>query len=558
MLRSRRGGEASRGSPGREGVQGRQARGARAGDREAQPRGGRVLPREARARDQEAQDPDLRLPRRDARLGRRNDVRPRLLRHGARVSSAGCSWCRSASSVWSFTRSASGPSASEIRPRRSSHGPGYHPGHASKHRLDARARRRVRRRQQGQGRRPDRWRQRRCRAVHDRAGRARAGVHADAGQTVSVAQDRPGLGRRDARDLAAERRPAVRRRAGRPRSGSSRTSSSSPTPFLDIIEHDIVAGGEQGLLGLAFHPNYASNGYFYVLYTAGNATDVLDVVARYTVSATDPNKADPASDADPAVDPRLRGEPQRRHDRVRRRRLPLRRHRRRRRRRRSASQRQATPHATTCANAASRCSARSCASTSTIRRTASPTASRPTTRSPRGGGEPEIFMIGVRNPWRWSFDRRPATCGSATSARTSTRSSTCSRPASRRARTSAGACTRARTATTATTPRRIDRQDVPAARRRTTTSDGWHAIIGGQVYRGPCYPDLVGKYFYTDNTRHGLSVATFDGTATSRRPICQRRPAAGRASPASIHADARGELYMTTTNGSVYHIEAGP
>src|SRR6266542_1933964 len=62
-------------------------------------------------------------------------------------------------------------------------------------------------------------------------------------------------------------------------------------PFLDIS--DLVSCcGEQGLLGLAFHPDYATNGFFYVDYTdnAGNT-----VVARYSVSENDPNVADPDS-----------------------------------------------------------------------------------------------------------------------------------------------------------------------------------------------------------------------------------------------------------------------
>jgi glucose/arabinose dehydrogenase len=67
-----------------------------------------------------------------------------------------------------------------------------------------------------------------------------------------------------------------------------------PTPFLNIASL-IVAGGEQGLLGLAFHPNYASNGFFYVNYTRQG--DGATVIARYTRSAADPNVADtdPAS-----------------------------------------------------------------------------------------------------------------------------------------------------------------------------------------------------------------------------------------------------------------------
>src|SRR5258705_7593754 len=65
--------------------------------------------------------------------------------------------------------------------------------------------------------------------------------------------------------------------------------SSTPTVFLDI-HAKVVAGGEQGLLGLAFHPQYASNGRFFVYYT--RAGDGTIVVAEYKVSA-DPNVADP-------------------------------------------------------------------------------------------------------------------------------------------------------------------------------------------------------------------------------------------------------------------------
>src|SRR5262245_34538991 len=64
-----------------------------------------------------------------------------------------------------------------------------------------------------------------------------------------------------------------------------------PTPFLDLSAL-ISCCGERGLLGLAFHPNFASNRFFFVNYTnaAGNT-----VIARYTASAGNPNAADPAS-----------------------------------------------------------------------------------------------------------------------------------------------------------------------------------------------------------------------------------------------------------------------
>lgn len=64
------------------------------------------------------------------------------------------------------------------------------------------------------------------------------------------------------------------------------------TPFADLRSVLSSEAYEQGLLGLAFHPRYAENGYFYVYYTNFNGDTV---VARYNVSAADPNQADPNS-----------------------------------------------------------------------------------------------------------------------------------------------------------------------------------------------------------------------------------------------------------------------
>lgn len=67
----------------------------------------------------------------------------------------------------------------------------------------------------------------------------------------------------------------------------------NPTSFLSLTTSTISTGGERGLLGLAFHPNYATNGYFYVNYTRAN--DGATVIARYSVSSTNPNIANPGS-----------------------------------------------------------------------------------------------------------------------------------------------------------------------------------------------------------------------------------------------------------------------
>ena len=64
------------------------------------------------------------------------------------------------------------------------------------------------------------------------------------------------------------------------------------TPFLNITTK-VLSGGERGLLGLAFDSSYASNGLFYVYYTSQPAGDIT--IARYSVSA-DPNVANAGSE----------------------------------------------------------------------------------------------------------------------------------------------------------------------------------------------------------------------------------------------------------------------
>lgn len=63
--------------------------------------------------------------------------------------------------------------------------------------------------------------------------------------------------------------------------------------FLDITSK-VDWGGEKGLLGLAFHPNYKENGYFFVNYTA--PSPLRTVVSRFKVDQANPNVTDPQSE----------------------------------------------------------------------------------------------------------------------------------------------------------------------------------------------------------------------------------------------------------------------
>ncbi len=321
-----------------------------------------------------------------------------------------------------------------------------------------------------------------------------------------------------------------------------------PAPFLDLSGDSggpVVAGGEQGLLGLAFHPQYATNHQFYVYYTAANpggGTDWLDVVARYTTSATDPNVADPKSativlaipdkftnhnggmiefgadgflyigngDGGSGNDPDNNGQ---------------------------------NPN-------------------ELLAKILRIDVDHPTDGKPYGipagnpfkasGGSPEILIMGVRNPWRWSFDRMTGDLWIGEVGQGTIEEVDVLAPAEQ-----AGAnlgwsmfeghnCFKAPCDETGKT--------FPLDSR--THASGWAAIIGGQVYRGACYPDLVGWYFYTDNARAGLVKAKLKDDRSGLDIV--ELPGTFPQSPASIHADATGELFETDTAGNIWHLEAAP
>ncbi|MFC2026058.1 PQQ-dependent sugar dehydrogenase, partial [Chloroflexota bacterium] len=77
-----------------------------------------------------------------------------------------------------------------------------------------------------------------------------------------------------------------------------------PTPFLDIRERVGSRASEQGLLGLAFHPDYPHTGLFYVNYTDLNGDTVM---ASYRVSDKDADIANPDSEVQLLVIPQPYG-----------------------------------------------------------------------------------------------------------------------------------------------------------------------------------------------------------------------------------------------------------
>jgi glucose/arabinose dehydrogenase len=307
-----------------------------------------------------------------------------------------------------------------------------------------------------------------------------------------------------------------------------------PTPFLDITSK-VSAGGERGLLSVAFHPQYAANGTFFVNYTDTRGDTRIE---RYRVSA-DRNRADPASaelvltvaqpfsnhngglaafgpdgklyvgmgDGGGGGDPQETGQdPLRMLGKLLRIDVDA-----------------ARPYAIPADN-------------------------------PHAGGTnplPEIWASGLRNPWRFSWDRTagllymadvgqnrleeinvvPAGQGGVNYGWDVMEGSDCFEPSS--------GCNR-------------NGLVLPAS--EYTHSDGC-SITGGFVYRGQDVAALRGHYFYADYCQGWIRSFRYEGGAATD-PRSWNVENVGSVS--SFGEDARGELYVISHGGGVYKIVAAP
>lgn len=97
-------------------------------------------------------------------------------------------------------------------------------------------------------------------------------------------------------DLAADGQGLlyVAQREGLIYSFPNDSTTSDTWPFLDLSDRVLTDPIESGLLGIAFHPEYAGNGYLYVYYIADSP--LRSVIARYTRSEGDDIIADPSSE----------------------------------------------------------------------------------------------------------------------------------------------------------------------------------------------------------------------------------------------------------------------
>lgn len=304
-------------------------------------------------------------------------------------------------------------------------------------------------------------------------------------------------------------------------------------PFLDLTDRVLAAAGEQGLLGLAFHPQYSTNGRFYVFYTAGTGNGTLRL-SRFNVTSN-PNVASNSEtilwslakpfqnhnggDLDFGPDGYLyfapgdgggAGDP--------------------------------GNHAQNMGSAFGKVLRIDVNGTSyTV----------PPTNPFVGvaGVLPEIWASGLRNPWRFGFDRLNGDLWIGDVGQ-GEREEVDRWPAGNNSGPNFGwRCYEGALPyeTSGCQPQAsyvspvIDHPQ----------SDGWCSVIGGRVYRGSLYPSFQGKYIYSDFCHGRVHALQPNGNSWTAQTLI----ASGSQGVSAIGEDANGEIYFCNmTQGSLYHL----
>jgi len=290
-------------------------------------------------------------------------------------------------------------------------------------------------------------------------------------------------------------------------------------PFLDLSDA-VARGPEQGLLSLAFDPDFRRSGKFYVNFTDEDGTTQ---VARFSVRGDDPDRADASSRVD------LLSVPQ-----------PYRNH--------NGGQLQFGRDGLLYVGMGDGGGS------------GDPEGRAQNLESLLGKilridvareADPEVYALGVRNPWRFSFDREEGGLWIADVGQNAREEVNYLPPETPPGANLGWRGYEGSREYNAATARQLDRDQLvwPVTE---YGHDVGESITGGYVYRGAALPSLRGHYLYADFiSGHVWAMRGPDGEPQLLEG------ADGRIERiSSFGEDARGELYITSLAGSVYRIVA--
>jgi glucose/arabinose dehydrogenase len=308
------------------------------------------------------------------------------------------------------------------------------------------------------------------------------------------------------------------------------------TPFLNVSDQ-VTAYGEQGLMGLAFAPDYATSGLFYIYFTG---TDLKEHLVEYHRATED--TADRAS-ARPVF---VHDDPEPNHN---------------------GGQLVFGPDRLLYVGTGdggggndqhgARGNAQDLASPlgKILRIDPRAAGRQPFTAPPsnpfvnRAGARPEIYAYGLRNPWRFSFDRVRGDLSIGDVGQDAVEEIDFVRKGRGRGRNFGWRPFEG--------DKRLFDEPAPAAVAPVLTksqANGWCSITGGYVVRDRGVPGLYGRYVYGDYCKGQLRSARLSpGRATDDRAIAGLPAVPGLD---SFGEDAAGRVYVVSQGGPVYRFAA--
>jgi hypothetical protein len=303
------------------------------------------------------------------------------------------------------------------------------------------------------------------------------------------------------------------------------------TTFADLTDR-VLSGGERGLLSMAFAPDYATSGLFYVYYTAKSPTGQI-TIEEHRADPANPGRADPSY---ARVLPTVPHDQQGNHN---------------------GGQLQFGPDGLLYAGTGDGGGGGDPAGNGQNLTSSDPPVVNATNHhpllgkllrlDPRAGTGASIFAYGLRNPWRFSFDRQTGDLVVADVGQSAYEEvDFAPAPALGAGANYGWSRFEGAHAFPGGAPAGGGGGTVlPAVEH--SHADGWCSITGGYVVRDPALPELAGTYVYSDYCKGRIYGAALPGGGARDLGLAVSHPS-------SFGEDACGRVYVASIDGPVYRL----